>query len=663
MRSVQEAGGVDTPLGGQLALAAGIPTAVWLDEIAAIAKMRAALVQARNQQRSTGTGALCVFVVYDLPGRDCSAASSAGELKAGELDRYEVEYVRVIEQLALEYPEVPKVFVLEPDSLPNVVTNMGRPKCAMVAEDYKNGIAIAIRRLGPLGTVYVDVGWSGWIGTWSATRMAEVLLEVFELAGTAASYVRGFVTNVSNYGSVSAEAAYATTLRAALAAKGQGNLAYIVDTGRNGADRPMGTWCNPRGAGMGEPPKANPPAPYADAFFWIKPPGESDGVSQSTAPRFDPECAKGGTWTGAPQAGEWFSESFVELVQQASPPLSRAPSYVPEVRPSSPPIPPDAPPPPPQPSPPPAPPEPVSDDDFFQEQRSSWLHSSAVEEANARPSGLLSPGSATPRLSEGAPNPSSTMLRTSSATSSATPHRRHAPPPPSPRPPQQHVVQSPAPSQAEGAVRPSLSSMAMLAFAAVFAMLSCRSDNAPARTKPGQSPKPGRTASALPPHVTRMAREARYAQVNTEGTGSAEETEPDSSPRPRRSRRKADDTITPADEAGVEEETDEVHDSTELVATGPRGLAPVGSEADGADEDPVLDEARAVVARLEAEKERMRLEREIEKLNARVASLDASVAKQNRELNGPSEADVEQALARLAREDAAKAGWKLDMDR
>ena len=113
----------------------------------------------------------------------------------------------------------------------------------------------------------------------------------------------------------------------------------------------------------------------------------------------------------------------------------------------------------------------------------------------------------------------------------------------------------------------------------------------------------------------------------------------------------------------MEEETDEVHDSTELVATGPRGLAPVGSEADGADEDPVLDEARAVVARLEAEKERMRLEREIEKLNARVASLDASVAKQNRELNGPSEADVEQALARLAREDAAKAGWKLDMDR
>lgn len=234
--------------------------------------MRAALQQARTQQQSTGTGALCVFVVYDLPGRDCSAASSAGELQAGDLDRYEAEYVHAIEALALEFPEVPKVFILEPDSLPNVITNMGRPKCAMVAEDYKAGIAIAIKRLGPLGTLYVDVGWSGWIGTWSAPRMAELLGEVFELAGTAASYVRGFVTNVSNYGSVEAETAYASALRTALAVKGHYDLAYIVDTGRNGAARPMGSWCNPMGAGMGEPPTANPTSPYADAFFWIKPP-------------------------------------------------------------------------------------------------------------------------------------------------------------------------------------------------------------------------------------------------------------------------------------------------------------------------------------------------------------------------------------------------------
>jgi cellulose 1,4-beta-cellobiosidase len=272
MRSVEAVGGVTSALGGQLALASGIPTATWLDEIAALPKMRAALEQARRQQRATGVPTLPVFVVYDLPGRDCSAAASAGELEAGDLDRYENEFIAGIEALANEFPEVPKVFVLEPDSLPNVVTNMGRSKCRTVAEDYKMGIALAIRRLGPLGTIYVDVGWSGWIGTWSSSKMAQLLAEVLQMAGSAARFVRGFVTNTSNYGSVAAENAYASALRAALASQGITDMAYIVDTGRNGAGQSMGTWCNPRGAAMGPPPSANPGTAFADAYFWIKPP-------------------------------------------------------------------------------------------------------------------------------------------------------------------------------------------------------------------------------------------------------------------------------------------------------------------------------------------------------------------------------------------------------
>ena len=102
--------------------------------------------------------------------------------------------------------------------------------------------------------------------------MATLLTEVFEMAGDATRYVRGFVVNVSNYGSTAAEIAYASALRTALAGSDHANLAYIVDTGRNGAARAMGTWCNPKGAGIGEPPTASPQASYADAFFWIKPP-------------------------------------------------------------------------------------------------------------------------------------------------------------------------------------------------------------------------------------------------------------------------------------------------------------------------------------------------------------------------------------------------------
>lgn len=33
------------------------------------------------------------LVVYDLPGRDCAAKASNGELKSGELSRYQKEYI------------------------------------------------------------------------------------------------------------------------------------------------------------------------------------------------------------------------------------------------------------------------------------------------------------------------------------------------------------------------------------------------------------------------------------------------------------------------------------------------------------------------------------------------------------------------------------------
>lgn len=33
------------------------------------------------------------LVIYDLPGRDCAAKASNGELAVGELDRYKSEYI------------------------------------------------------------------------------------------------------------------------------------------------------------------------------------------------------------------------------------------------------------------------------------------------------------------------------------------------------------------------------------------------------------------------------------------------------------------------------------------------------------------------------------------------------------------------------------------
>jgi cellulose 1,4-beta-cellobiosidase len=75
-----------------------------------------------------------------------------------------------------------------------------------------------------------------------------------------------------------------------------------------------------RGAGLGERPAASP-KPGLDAYVWIKPPGESDGVSDPSAPRFDAQCAAQDASTGAPQAGQWFDSYFVALATNANPAL------------------------------------------------------------------------------------------------------------------------------------------------------------------------------------------------------------------------------------------------------------------------------------------------------------------------------------------------------
>lgn len=33
------------------------------------------------------------LVIYDLPGRDCAAKASNGELKVGDIDKYKTQYI------------------------------------------------------------------------------------------------------------------------------------------------------------------------------------------------------------------------------------------------------------------------------------------------------------------------------------------------------------------------------------------------------------------------------------------------------------------------------------------------------------------------------------------------------------------------------------------
>jgi cellulose 1,4-beta-cellobiosidase len=317
-----------------------LPTAIWLSWLSDTREVPWYLEDARRQTAAEGRPVVPVFVLYDLPGRDCAAAASAGELPPdadGEA-RYQHEFVDVVADAFRAHPDQRIGLVVEPDSLSNLVTNLERPSCNVAAGIYKRGIAYAISKLSlPNVYVYLEAAHAGWLGfPKNIGRAAKLYREVLDLAG-GAERVRGFALNVSNYdpavdpantprdwtSAASDETAYAADLTRALAAVGITGKGFVIDTGRNGRGYIRSipsSWCNVKGAGLGERPRAAP-APLIDAYLYIKTPGESDGTSDPSAPRFDQTCGGDDAAPGAPQAGKMFDSYLIDLLRNATPPL------------------------------------------------------------------------------------------------------------------------------------------------------------------------------------------------------------------------------------------------------------------------------------------------------------------------------------------------------
>ncbi|MFH9060042.1 glycoside hydrolase family 6 protein [Streptomyces coeruleorubidus] len=191
------------------------PTGVWLDRIAAIngagGKMglRAHLDEALRQK---GSGELVVqLVIYNLPGRDCAALASNGELKADEIGRYKTEYIDPIKAILADskYSSLRIVTTVEIDSLPNLVTNTGSrptatPQCDVMKANgnYIKGVGYALNKLGDVPNVYnyVDAGHHGWIG-WddNFAPSATLFKEAATAEGATVNDVHGFITNTANY--------------------------------------------------------------------------------------------------------------------------------------------------------------------------------------------------------------------------------------------------------------------------------------------------------------------------------------------------------------------------------------------------------------------------------------------------------------------------------
>lgn len=330
------------------------PTSIWLDRIAAIRPssgkgVEAHLNQAINQlnQLPQGTPMTITFVIYNLPGRDCSALASGGELPntAAGLERYKKEYIDPIASIFARerYNQLRIIAMIEPDSLPNMVTNVTSqyPACQEVdrLKTYEKGIQYALDKFAAIPNVYsyLDIAHSGWLG-WDNNLGRAVTLYTDVVKGTAKGFdsVTGFVTNTSGYtpveepnlpnpnnvsgvGNVKSasfyewnphfdESDFTTALYNRFRTAGwPSRTGFTIDTSRNGwggPNRPTAAvgsnpsayvdsgridrrthryyWCNVDGAGMGHKPQAKPAGygSHIHAFVWNKPPGESDGASK-----------------------------------------------------------------------------------------------------------------------------------------------------------------------------------------------------------------------------------------------------------------------------------------------------------------------------------------------------------------------------------------------
>lgn len=316
-----------------------VPTAIWLDSIASVSRIGPVLDQADQQAAASNRPVVTVFVVYDLPNRDCSAKASAGELQvaAGGEQRYKSEFVDKIAEAVSAHPKARVVAIIEPDSLANLATNLNVPKCKASDESYRNDVAYAVSKLAlPNVWTYLDAAHAGWLG-WGGNshQIVAIYKDVLTRAG-GAQKIRGFATNVSNYNTLSGgdgkilgpqnpcpdELSYISKLDSELTAAGITGKHFIIDTARNGrvVRKSWGNWCNIKGAGLGERPVASP-KPLVDAYYWVKPPGESDGTSDEKAARFDANCKSEDALPNAPEAGQWFQQQFIELVKNANPPL------------------------------------------------------------------------------------------------------------------------------------------------------------------------------------------------------------------------------------------------------------------------------------------------------------------------------------------------------
>jgi endoglucanase len=313
------------------------PQAVWLtgNTPAQTASTVTSTLRQANFQR-----AIPLFVLYNIPGRDCGSYSAGGAENTADYEAW-------IDAIAGAIGNQKVVIMLEPDAIADLPSDCGYdPTQVNITEAVANRYAqinYAITRLEqqPQTSVYIDGGNAHW-------QAVGVITQRLVTAGV--QQAQGFFSNVSNYNLSTYESKFDTWVSACMAfgmnaADGGwrlGNYSYcasqyysplgtvnpddittwvytdewfqqnmgsavpsthfVIDISRNGqgpfnaasyANPPYnqptsvittlnnGGWCNPPARGLGAPPTAKTGIALLDAYLWVKTPGQSDGTCDS----------------------------------------------------------------------------------------------------------------------------------------------------------------------------------------------------------------------------------------------------------------------------------------------------------------------------------------------------------------------------------------------
>jgi endoglucanase len=263
------------PPSPELTAIANTPQAYWI-----VPDSSAATV-AKYTGDAQAAGAIPVLTLYGIPHRDCGSFAAGGFAMAAD-------YRQWIDGIAADLGASRAAIILEPDALA-----MADCLSSDQRQERFDLIRYAVDTLtrNPATALYIDGGHLRWH---SPEDMAARLNEV------GVNRARGFSLNTANFFTTEEEIGYGE----AISGLTNGSH-YVIDTSRNGAgpapDSPL-NWCNPSGRALGTPPTADTAGAHADAYLWIKRPGESDG-----------SCGR-----GEPGAGRFMNQYALDLARNAS---------------------------------------------------------------------------------------------------------------------------------------------------------------------------------------------------------------------------------------------------------------------------------------------------------------------------------------------------------